>query len=174
MSLTSVWKTYGIGAAILALLISTGRVRADTNLEKTIRDFFTAMSAGDAVALNRVLAEKVAIIGAGRARAQVGFTDATDANELLPPDGKLGKIEVSSVKLDVSPTHRSVAVASFTLNIRFTKQQLADAEGELKQNPSNAELRKWIAEGGMKASMFAMLAGNHDGTWKIVCVSLPS
>src|SRR5262249_54057475 len=103
----------------------------------------------------------------------VGFDDAKDIRRLLPEGKNLSSMEISSVKIDVSPTHRSVGVASFTLNIRFSKQQLADFEAELKQTP-NAELSKLFSDGGLKASMFAMLARNSDGSWKIVCISFPS
>lgn len=176
MTITSLGKRYCICAAIFLGMLSVGRVHADPNVEKTIRDFFTAMTARDAASLKRVLGEKVAVIGAGSLRATVGFDETMNGRGLLAPERNgLDKMEVSAVKVDVSPTHRSVAVASFTLNIRLSKRQLADAAAELKQKPSNAEyLRKLIADGGIKASMFAMLAGNQDGTWKIVCVSLPS
>lgn len=171
----SITKRYGIWAAILVVMLTVERVQADPRVEKTIRDFFTAMAARDATGLNRVLGERFATISAGRLSAKVGFDEAKNWEGLLSRKGNdPSNLEISSVKVDISPTHRSVGIASFTLNIRFTRQQLADAEAELKENPQNAELRRLIADGGIQASMFAMLAGNYDGTWKIVCISLPS
>ena len=165
----------GVWAVMLVLGASMGQVQADTaaaNVERAIRDFFAAITARDAAGLRRVADEKVALLEAGRLWARVGSVDIDEVKGLPRPEQ--GTIDVSAVKVDVSPTHPSVAVVSFMFNFRSSKEQLAMAEAELKVNPANAVLRKLVADGGVNAAMFAMLAANQDGIWKVVCISWPS
>jgi hypothetical protein len=165
--------------------LNVGRAQeadATKEIKKTIRDYFAAMSARDVQGLRAVLDKRFVAVEAADKNAEVHFVDTGNAKELLPPEGNddwdKDKIRLSSVKAEVSATHPSVAMASFTLTFPLDDQRVAGLEAALKQLPADFDesqrkaAARIIADRAVTNAMFAMLARQH-GKWKIVCMSLP-
>jgi hypothetical protein len=128
-------KTSHLAAAIIMAVLNFGRAQeADITkeIEKTIRDYLAAMSSRNVEDLRAVLDRQLAVIEADQTNAKTGFLDTSDGKELLPPDGNhdwdKDKIRLSSVKAEVSATHPSVAMVSFTLTFPLTDQRVANLE----------------------------------------------
>lgn len=148
----------------------------------TIRDYLAAMSSRDAVRLRSLMEKRLAVIEADRTNAKIGFIDTSNERELLPPAGNddwdKDKIKLSSIKSEVSATHPSVAMASFTLTFPLSDERVADIEAALKQMPAEFDekaskaAQKMIADRAIHNAMFAMLA-RQSNQWKIVCMSFP-
>ena len=178
-------KTGPIAAAIFIAALNFCRaqqVEMTAEIEKTLRDYLTAMSSRDVEGLRSVMDKRLAVIEAGRTNAKVGFLDTSNGKELLPPEGNhdwdKDKIRLASVKVEISATHSSVAMASFTLSFPLTDKRVADLEALLKQTPAafgdqqRKAAQQMITDRAIHNAMFAMLA-LENGRWKIVCMSFP-
>ncbi len=149
-------------------------------IEATIRQYYAAMAKRDMESLRGVLDKKFIVVEADRANAKVGVLDSGKSSELLPPEGNhdWDDIQISSVKIEISPTHPSVAVVSFTLtqpldakSVARLKEALDGAFGQFDESQRKAVAQR-IADRAIHNSEFAMLA-RRDGKWKIVSLSVP-
>lgn len=180
----SCFKISCIVVAIIAAL-NVGHAQesdATGGVEQTIRDYLAAMSARDVEGLRAVLDKRFGMIEASDKNAKVHFVDTDNSKELLPPEGNddwdKDKIKLSSIKTEVSATHPSVAMASFTLTFPLSDKKIASLETVLKLAPAELDavrkkaLERMVADRAIHNSMFAMLA-RQSGRWKIVCMSFP-
>ena len=182
MKATSILESI-LCAAILLVGLSVSQAQpADTApvVEKTIRQYYAAMAKRDVESLREVLDRKFVIVEADQVNAKVGVLDSGKSAELLPPEGNhdWDNIQISSVKIEISPTHPSVAVASFTLtrpldasSVAHLQEALDTAPAEFDESNRKAIARR-IADRAIHYSEFAMLA-RRDGKWKIVSISVP-
>ncbi len=130
--------------------------------------------------LQGLLDRRFVIVEAGQANARVGVLDSSKSADLLPPEGNhdWDNIQVSSVKVEVSATHPSVAAVSFTLKQPLDASSVARLQEALDTAPGafdeskRSEITTRIANRAVHYSEFAMLA-RRDGRWKIVSVSVP-
>jgi len=113
------------------------------------------------------------------ARLEVIETDKPE--KVLPPPGNEDwrDVKVSDVKAEMSATHPSVAIASFTLVFPLGEKQIAGYRAALKDDlakrlgdQQRKAIKKMIDDRAVHNAMFAMLA-RQKGQWKIVCLSLP-
>jgi len=151
-------------------------------IQKAIGQFFAATSARDVEKVRAVVAKGFTAVEAAHESAQVYAVDTGDSKKLLPPEGNRdweeGKIKLSSVKAEISSTHPSVAMASFTLTIPLEADRLADYQALLKRSPEGFGveqrriIEKIVADRAIHNTMFAMLA-RQGGQWKIVSMSFP-
>ena len=157
--------------------------RADGNapaVERTIRQYYAAMANRDVQKLGAVLDKKFMIVEADRTDARVALLDSGKSSDLLPPQGNhdWDDLQVSSVKIEISSTHPSVAVASFTLIRPLSAKSVAGLQAALDAAPAEFDasqrkaLAQRIADRAIHFSEFAMLA-RRDGRWKIVTLSVP-
>jgi hypothetical protein len=179
------FTTEFIIVAVLSAGLAAGRAQqadAAKEIEGTIRDYLAAMSARDADGLQAVLEKRFVAVEAGRQKAGSRVVNAANLREILPPEGNNDwhpdKMKLTSVKAEVSPTHPSVATASFVLTHPFTDMEVARFQEALKQPPDALDesqrkaLAKVVADRAVHNSMFALLA-RQEGKWKIVCMTFP-
>ena len=140
------------------------------------------MSSRDTTELRTVLHSQVSIIKARQDNANIGLLTVRTGSEFLPPIGNKDwdkdKITLTSMRVEISATHPSVAMVSFTLDFRLRDQEVDGLKKALKNSPADfseqqtKEIQKRIADRAVKNSMFAILA-KQGGDWKIVSISLP-
>jgi len=154
---------------------------ADKEIAGAIGQFFASLSKRDVHRLQAVLyAPEFVGIEAGGQKAQAHVIQTDKPEEVLPPEANddWDHVIVSDVKVRRSATHASVAMASFTVGLPLEaevvasyREMLEDRSLQLREAQREA-LRTMIDEGAANAEMFAMFA-RQDGTWRIVCISLP-
>jgi len=178
-------KSRYIAAVIISTLFVCVQAEAPTapqDVENTLRRFLAAMSSRDTAELRLVLHSQVSIIKAGRSDAKIGAVNVRNGAELLPPVGNrdwdTNKIKLSAVKVEISATHPSVAMVSFSLDFQLGDKEVDGLRTALKNSPAEfseqqaKEIRKRIADRAVKNAAFAMF-GKQAGEWKIVSISLP-
>jgi len=178
-------KCLAAALCIFVVAMDVGRAQdadATKQIEKTLQDYLTAMSARDVDGLRTVLDKQFTAIEAADTSAKVHSVDTSNGKGLLPPKGNddwdKDKLKLTSVKVEVSATHSSVAMASFVLTFPLSDKSVANFETALKEFPAEFDearkkaAMKIIADRAIHNSMFAMLA-RQDGKWKIVCMSIP-
>ena len=173
---------YIAAAIIIACLNMTPAQEANTTqeVEKVLEAYLTAMSARDLKGLQAILDKQFVAVKAAQQNAKTYVVDTSDSKALLPPAGNRDwdKMKISSVKAEVSATHPSVAIVSFTLTQPLTEQTRAAYEASLQNPPAEwGESEKQAAariikDKAVHNAMFAMVA-RRDGKWKILCMSLP-
>ncbi len=151
-------------------------------VEKTLEAYLTAMSARDLKGLQAILDKQFVGVKAGQQNAKTYLVDTSNSQALLPPAGNhdwdKDQMKISSVKAEVSATHPSVAIVSFTLTQPLTEQTRAAYEASLQNPPAEwGESEKQAAariikDKAVHNAMFAMVA-RRDSKWKILCMSLP-
>jgi hypothetical protein len=122
-------------------------VSGTDEVKQTIRQFFKAMATRDLDHLRDVVDVTFTVVKAGRETAKTYVLEASKGAELLPRNDDWENIQISSMKIQVSSTNPSVAVASFAL-----------------VQPPGANSDRYSA--------FAMLA-RREGKWRIVSISIP-
>jgi hypothetical protein len=105
------------------------------------------MAMRDLDRLREVADASFTVVKAGHENAKTYAVEASKGSELLPRNDNWEKIQISSIKVQVSSTNPSVASASFILT-----------------QPPGANSDRYAA--------FAMLA-RRDGKWRIVSISIP-
>jgi hypothetical protein len=174
-----------VGMMIVLAGLTVGRAQeadAKNEIEKAIRDYLAAMSARDVDGLRTVLDKRFTIVEAAQNHAKVHLIDAGNSKALLPPEGNddwdKDQVRLSAIKAEISASHPSVAMVSFTLTFPLSDERVAAFEGLLRQKPGEFDaarrkaVARIVADRAIHNSMFAMLA-RQDGIWKIVCLSLP-
>ena len=157
-------------------------VDSSRQIENTLREYLAGMAAEDVRRVQNVLGKQFSAIEASEKGARVHVVDTSQGKGLLPPKGnddwKRENMKLSAVKVEVSPTHPSVAMASFTMVAPLSDKKVADLEKMLRSNPELFDDQrkkaavKVIEQRAIHNSMFAML-GKIDGKWKIVSMSFP-
>jgi hypothetical protein len=183
--MTTSFITKGIAVVVIIAALSiaqAARTDATQEIEKVIRDYLKAMSARNIKGLQEVLDKRFVAVEAAAMNARVHLMDTANGKALLPPEGNddwdKDKLKLSSIKAEISASHPSVAVASFTLTFPLTNKRVTELEAALKQAPAEFDeaqkqaAAKIISDRAIHNSMFAMLA-RQDGKWKIVCMSFP-
>jgi hypothetical protein len=182
-------KTFFMCQFIAVLLIATTlgvghaqETEATKEIGMAIRDYLMAMSTRDIQGVRAVLAAQFTAVEAADSTARIHLVDTASGKGLLPPEGNRDwdkdKIKLSSVKAEVSATHPSVAIASFTLSALLSDKQVAALEAALKLPPEEFDesrrktASKLIGDRAVHSAMFAMLA-KAEGKWRIVCMSFP-
>lgn len=153
---------------------------ATKKIESSVRQFFTSMSTRDFKSLQAVLDTQLVGIEATGQNAGIHWLDTTDDEEMFPPKGNddWDDVGVADMKIELSTTHPSVAVASFTLTFPLDAGQAATLRDAVEKKTielSDAQKKvfdKMIKDQVVRNSMFAMLA-RRNGKWKIICMSLP-
>ena len=181
----SLFTISSIVAALFVLALHLGHAQpADVTpeIEKTLRAYLSAMSSRDVDALRSLLDTHLAVIEAGQTNAKIAFPDTSSTRTLLPPEGNHDwdhhQLRLSSVKAELSPTHPSVAMVSFTLTHPLTPKRVAELEEALQRMPGEFDaqqtktVQSMITHRAIHHAMFALLA-RHNGQWKIVCMTFP-
>lgn len=153
---------------------------ATQEIEETIRGFYKALSIRDAQGLQNTVDNRFVIVAAGRDNAKIGVLDANNPAAVLPPEGNNDwkDVRISSMTIQVSETHPTVATASFTLIQPLLERQIVAMKEALKQMPeafSEAEragAEKRITDRAIQNVEMAMLV-RRNGKWKIVSISVP-
>jgi hypothetical protein len=155
---------------------------ATKEIETTIRRYFTAMSARDAEGLRRILDKRFVVVEAWQDKARTQLVDTDDVRQILPPEGNRDwdkdKVRITSIRVEVSDTHPSVATASILVTRPLDDKTVAGMEEMLKVNAARLDetkrkaLTKWIAARAIDQSMLAMLA-RHESGWLLVSMSFP-
>jgi hypothetical protein len=153
---------------------------AAKEIEGAIHQFYTSLSLRDVQGLRNSVDARFIIVAAGGANAKVGVLDASRPADLLPPEGNddWKDVQVSSITVQVSATHPSVATASFTLNQPLPDSKITAMKAALKERPEafteaeRAAAEKRIADRAIQNMEFAMLVLD-ERRWKIVSISVP-
>ena len=154
---------------------------AEKEIEAAIERFFSLMPERDVEGLQAVLYRPHFLgIEASGQQAQAHLIHTEEPDEILPPEGNddWDNVRISDVKVRISPTHGSVAMASFTLEAPLDARTIAAYKEMLKSDAAQLTeaqkkaLSKVVDDGAFKSSMFAML-GRQAGAWRIVCITLP-
>jgi hypothetical protein len=102
--------------------------------------------------------------------------DPNKPERLVPPKGneKWDRITFSEQRVEISPTHRSIAVVSFVFKMKMTKEQLKGMEDHLPMldEGQRNQAEKMFKGGDARFSMFALMAKKR-GQWKIVSMTFP-
>jgi len=180
-------KPFFIAKWITVIIAALNIVRAEPfdarkEIETTLSDYLTAMSARDVKGLQAVLDKRFVAVEAADENAKIHVVDTAKGAELLPPEGnddwEKGRIKLSTIEVKISDTHPSVAMASFTLTLPLSDERVADLSTVLRQAPAEFDearrkaVAKIISDRAIHNSMFAMLA-RQDGRWKIAAMSFP-
>lgn len=180
------WLLAGVMVAGVSLpLVCTGQTHrenpsAAAEIEATLKQYFSAMSQRDAPKLQQVLEPKVIFVESGREKAKTGFVDTSNPKELLPPAGNddWNNVSIKDVRIQISASHPSVAMASYKLILSINSEMLAMYEALLKAPPAQltddqkSEIAGLIKNKESRLDEFAMLA-RRDGHWRIVSMSVP-
>ena len=153
---------------------------AKSEIVKAIRQYYRALAHRDIDALRQVLDENFIVVEAKHAAAKVHVVNVKNGSTLLPPEGNddWNQVEVSSINVEISSSHASVAIASLTLKHPLSEERITGMQDVLKTRPEvfgEAErktVEKRIADRAIHNSEFAMLA-LKGGKWKIVSMSVP-
>lgn len=151
---------------------------AQQQIGNSIRQYYSGLAKRDLAELRKALDDKFVIVAAARQSARTGVLDTSKPADILPKNDDWDHAEVTSVQAEVSTTHPTVAMASFTLKLPLTPNQITAMQDALKQQPdafSQEEKRvveKRIEDRAVITSQFAMLAFK-ERSWKIVSISLP-
>ena len=159
----------------------------EQQIERTILQFFDAMSKRDADGMKSAVHTSFTGVDAGtgvdpgRQNTRVEVVDPEKPDDLLPPPGNddWKNVTISDVDAHISSTSPSVAMASFMLKIPLAADEIADLKiglderGPELDEQARKRLAKVIQDKARIFQMFAMLANDH-GAWKIVCMTFPS
>ena len=165
-----------------SLIACAQETNATKEIETTIQRYFTAMSARDAEGLRGILDKRFVVVEARQDKARTQVVDTGDVRQILPPEGNRDwdqdKVKISSIRVEVSDTHPSVATASILVRRPLDDKAVAGIEEMLKVNAARLDetkrkaLTKWIAARAIDQSMLAMFARQESG-WRIVSMSFP-
>jgi hypothetical protein len=153
---------------------------AQKEIEDSIRQYFTSMSKRDVDGIQAVLDTQLVALEATGQNARIWRIDVAEKEKLLPPEGNKDwiNVKIDDVKVKVSTTHPSIAVASFALVFPLDARQatayqriLDDGQATLT-DAQRTMIQGMIREKAAVSAMFAMLA-HRQGKWKIICMSLP-
>lgn len=171
-----------VAALMLGCVLRIDSTRAADpaeEVEKALREFYSALEARNVERLQSVLQPSLMTIEANQQNAITQVLDTSDAKKLLPPPGNddWNNVKLSDIKVDISATQSVLATAAFTLELQLSEKDRASLRAALKENrPITADQRKAIekaaAGGAWKLAMFATLA-QTDGVWKIACLTFP-
>ena len=160
---------------------------------KVIGDYFAAISVRDASALREVLAKQFVgmdtVKKAGMKSARIEYMDTANDERILPPDGNddMAGFHVSSLRVELSDSNPTAAIASFTISRPLTEEELEGFRRAIDSKTfkyagidppadfavERERIQQWVSREQIQFSLFAML-GRQDGKWKIVCMSFPS
>ena len=120
---------------------------AARQIEDTLRQFYSSLSDRDVEGLRTVLDTHFVALEAANRNARLEVVNTDDATKLLPPKGNddFKNASLSSVKVEVSATHPSVATASYTLSLPLGARQIAQFKSLLKNPPAEmTQLQKQL------------------------------
>jgi hypothetical protein len=177
-------KLIAVATIIMTSLDIAGaqETNATKEIELTIQRYFDAMSARDVEGLRATLDKRFVVVEARQDKARTQVVDSGDARQILPPEGNhdwdKDKLKIASIRVEVSDTHPSVAMASILVERPLDDRAVAGMQETLRVNAAGLDeakrkaLTKWITARAIDQSMLAMLA-RQESNWRLVCLSFP-
>ena len=147
-------------------------------IRQVLQDFVESMKKHDVDGVRGLyhsLAIGVGASGAGD-NAWVQLVDPEKPERFVPPEGneKWDRITFCEERVELSPTHPSIAVVSFVFQMKMAKEDLKALQDHLSElDEGERKLAEKMFTGGhARFSMFALMAKKR-GQWKIVSMTFP-